>query len=904
MADSRLEEIFGRSINTAKELRQGIIDLQNTIKDLGTNEEALQKRVSDLNYAQEEYNKMINSAKQSTDFAKDSILGMEKEYKNLYNTYKMLNEEQRNSDFGKSMAESLNALSEKLNNTKKDVGNFKDNIGRYTQSTMDAFNQMGISIGALQTPMKLAAGGAKTLGASLKALIANPVGVVIMAIVAAFKALEAIVGQVKNAIDSNEESQMRLKEAMAAFQPIIDGVKNAFDRLAQGVVTVIEWISNAITTIRTAGAAFTDFVGITKGAKDAIEAQTAAYAGLAKAQNDYVKKQREVKAVNAKDSARVEELREQAMETDNATEKLKLLNEAKDIQAQIDERNVALAEENLRILQEESTHTANDATENEKLAEALAAVEQARAGAARNARTLTKAINSVTSATSKNAETLKKEKVELERVLNEMREIEEYGKSEEAKLTAKYQKEKALLEKYHKDTTLLTVQYNNNLDKIQRERDRAQLASLMSSKESFRNALNESISLDSALDGAIKKANDAVTKNAYAKSINDLIIAIFNDTDKIEDVGTEKYKEAIQKLFDEIKIETAEGAQSVSFILSQMLRIDPSTITNRLDWEAVVKNFENEIKVASKDVQASMRNLFDLQSEYDAIYAKMSSPFEKGSFERMDAEAIAEDELLQKKIQIRQLDLENFKGTEEEKLQLKLEVLNLQAEAEERAYQREMELLNLTKERNMNLVTDTQTSLQGLTSLIGGLQTLTEAQSKNDKMDEKEKAKKMKRLENLQKLQTAVAIASVIADTGAGMMSIWRGYADEKIANAKTAAGTGPAAAGTLAALNAKSLTSAILQSVGLAAMGAGQLAAIAGNHISGMASISQGSESGGTSATATPTAIIDSTPYSYTRTLQTAEESEELNKPIYVTVTDIENGLERNRVRIAETTF
>lgn len=58
-------------------------------------------------------------------------------------------------------------------------------------------------------------------------------------------------------------------------------------------------------------------------------------------------------------------------------------------------------------------------------------------------------------------------------------------------------------------------------------------------------------------------------------------------------------------------------------------------------------------------------------------------------------------------------------------------------------------------------------------------------------------------------------------------------------------------------------------------------------------------SAGGATAAAAEAPSIVDSTPYTYSRTLQTEEEEEQLNQPIYVSVTDINNM--QNRVKVVE---
>ena len=254
-----LEQILGKTINSTKELREEIKRLQDELVKTEAGTAQWDATSQKLVAAQERLTSVTRANKVETQAATDSIVGMEKEYKSLYNQYKLLTEEERNSPFGQKMAESLNELSNKLNTSKKEVGNFKDNIGRYTDSAIEAFGQLGISIGGLQGPLKLANGGFKAFN---KTLLANP----IVWIIAALKTIIGVFNKVKDVIAGNEESQMALNEAMSAFQPIIDGVQNAMDKLGQTVVKVIGWDGDAFRKIREIGAAGTDFLGITDGA--------------------------------------------------------------------------------------------------------------------------------------------------------------------------------------------------------------------------------------------------------------------------------------------------------------------------------------------------------------------------------------------------------------------------------------------------------------------------------------------------------------------------------------------------------------------------------------------------------------------------------------------------------------
>lgn len=378
---TRLEEILGKDINSLKELREEIKRLQDSIAGVEPESATFKETVTKLTAAQEQLAAVTRRNKDESTAAKDSIVGLEQQYKALYNTYKMLSEEQRSSPMGKDMAKQLQQIHNNLNDVKMGVGNFKDNIGNYTGSIMAAFTKMGVSIGGLSSPLGIATKGMMGLNAAMKA---NPVGAIIAAVVAFINILKSL----KSAINSNEQSQMRLKEAMAAFQPVVDAVKNAMSKLGEVIVTVVEGLSKAFTWLKSAGAAVTDFLGITKDAQKRVKEQDKTYKDLAKSQNELTKNKREYQKLNSEDKALVESLREQATAAQDNEEKARLLNEAKEAQQRINERNIAQAEEELRLLEIEASLTANDAAMNDKLAAAQARVNEQRAQAAQSIRTI------------------------------------------------------------------------------------------------------------------------------------------------------------------------------------------------------------------------------------------------------------------------------------------------------------------------------------------------------------------------------------------------------------------------------------------------------------------------------------------------------------------------------------
>ena len=867
-----LEQILGKTINSTKELREEIKRLQDELvkTEAGTAQwDATSKK---LVAAQERLTSVTKANKVETQAAADSIAGMEKEYRQLYNQYKLLTEEERNSPFGRQMAASLEELSNKLNTSKKEVGNFKDNIGRYTESAIQAFGQMGISIGGLQGPLKLTNGSLKAFN---QTLMANP----IMWLIAALKVIIGVFNKVKDAIAGNEESQMALNEAMSAFQPIIDGVQNAMDKLGQAVVKVIGWVADAFRKIREIKAAMTDFLGITDGEAERVKEQNKLYQDLAKSKNELTKAQREATKLNASQNAEVRTLLDQAAASTNQKEKLELLNQAKEIQQQITERNIALAEENLRIVQTEASLTSNDATMNDKLAQAEAAVAQARAEGAAKTKEMSAQIASLTKQTDAYAEKLKKEKEQLDELLKT---IDENGKTDLQKLEEKYNTEKALLEKYGKDTTELTKQYESEKTKI-----------VLSE---WRQATDASKQL--LIDAADSEEEVLSIQTEFAK----------REVDTAEDL-INKQKEKNEQLKESGKL-TEEDIKNSWKTIGDTFGMAIDSYEEALTMlDVLKKRYEKSVQeqadLGKKDFM-SQNNSDEIAKEAELLALKVSLMNDETLSEEEKANLIKakEQELWDFKQQNLLNELALTDLTNEEKLALLNEYYSREKEMRDKAAEDAKEAAEKEQEayeKKYDAITNNIDANVGLLDSIGSLSDAIAQNIERTKDDEKTTAKsaekKKKQLMALQKVQLAVSLMAIAGETASGIMSLWKAYAG------KTAANNTLVAPPAIAAANAIDLASTIAQTVGMATMGAANMAAAIGGYVSNVKSIKGGEEGGGAAAVAAP-AQIDTTAYTYTRQLQTEEEEEALNRPIWVSVTDIEQGLNNVKVREEESTF
>ena len=906
---SNLEQILGRNIDSVKSLKTAIKELQDSMVGLDTDSQEYKDTASKLSAAQNALNNTTKAGIEANLAAKDSIVGMQKEYNNLYDAYKKLSDEQRKSDIGKSMAESLNNLSESINNSKKEVGNFTSNIGRYAQGATEAFNQMGISLGALQTPMKLAAGGAKALGASLKALIANPVGAVIMAIVVAFKAFQAIAERVKQAIQGNEETQNRLTEAMSVFRPVLDGISNAFDFLAKLTVKVIEGFSKVAEKV----------MSIIPGMKKAIDS----HKDLAKATNDLTKAERENSVALSQKQSEVETLRAEAAAATDATEKQQLLEEAKAKQMEIDQEYVNMAQEELRIMEEYAAKTANDAEANDKLAAAQKKVNDAIATGQKHQKEYNEQLKSTTNEiktqTSAENDKWEDEKEELKKFNDE---YEDSLKTREQLVNEHYDRLLELAKEHNEDTINIEKARQKELNKIRLEGLSQQRQDADESLNLLEETGDKQLSIALQLEGLEGKKEGALTKiEAIDNMINEIIHglvdeskldrtsmetlnatldAAFEKADEWEKFvnanGFEALGDEYQPLKDavaEVNAEFGLSIRTITGLENAIAALEYKILKLKGEWHNATID-----KETSKDAEAQLEGLIKTVS-YDT-YEGYQAYVKEQNRKALETEKTAIEE-----------QLAVFQGTEQQKLELMQRYYEVVAEMRQQDYEDEKtkqealdELRELQKFRIdgmiESLIDMTDKMASSLSSYKSTRESVIDSEVKAGKISEEEGKRRKDRLLKLEKLERDFAIATIAADAASGIFKIWKGWATET-GEINPASSHGNAI--VLAGLNAASTLSAVAKSASLAATATAQIAAAKGKYIVAENNMIADNGGAGGGVGATP-ALINSTPYEYTRTIQTTEEEERLNAPIFVTVTDIEEGLAHRATVTDESSF
>lgn len=560
MAD--IQEILGRQINSVKELKSAIKELQNSLLLLDEDSKEYKETTTKLVAAQEVLRKTTKAGAQENAEAADSVYGLQKQYRDLYNEYKKLTEAERNSPFGKNMAYELRQLSEQINDTKKGVGDFTANIGHYADDITKAFSSMGISVGALQTPLKLATAGSKGLNDAWKALTKNPW-------LTAITVLIGILAKAAEKIKENKELTERLHNALAVFQPILDAISNAFNLLAEGIVKATEKFANFIAK----------FAG--PKAREAIQNTR----DMAAAQRELNAANREAAEADANEALKgdVSRYKELANLAGTAAEKQDYINKAKEKQLELDNNLVAAAEKAYADF--EKRYSGDDVykplKEQERL---LAEIDLATRNRAENQQKLDDIIKNsakgATTAVKEYTETVDSAKTAAEEIYKR---TVEASKSEVQKLYEKYMTEYALLKEYNQDTTLLTEQFLARMKEI---KDKA-------AEEDIKRAQETQNYLDNMLENSVQTSIEGFeqlreiqtetkltildTLNSITSSLGSMLSAIQNvieadlNSGKITEEQAERKKKALKALqavelavtIAGIAADTASGIMSI-----------------------------------------------------------------------------------------------------------------------------------------------------------------------------------------------------------------------------------------------------------------------------------------------------------------------------------------------------
>ena len=631
----------GYSFSSLKSAKTYIDKLRASLIDIDETSEEYTERVEEIDKVQDKLNKAMKATGDRTKDAEGSYNALSKQMSELKKAFKATNDEaERNA-----LAKQITGINDQLKEMDASIGNYQRNVGNYETAFTKGLSGIAEQVQALGNPLAVAKNGVLALGKAMKALISNPVGAVIMAIVVAIKAL-------KKGFEQSETASNSLKRAFSALQPVMNAISNVFTGFAKIVGSIAE---NAIPALVNGLQKASDWMmnllnklGIVSDEKlesfrKSIEAQKEAVKtiqDLANREIALTERKRKFQVDEAKAEMEVAELKSKAADKDKYTakEREKFLNDAISKERAINNEKLALVQEEYDIMKRRSELTDNDAATNDALAEAEARLYNTkREYYAKEKELLSQKVaagKELSDAEKKRLEELKKTEEEAKKLreeeLGKIDEIQERAelsllsnKDRELKiLEKKYNEEKALLEKYEKDTTKLTEEYekkkqeiinSNGLDKA-KEIDERAVQSLMNGTDRQLDILKKRYEEEKKLLEANGIDTVNLTKEyerqvAEAKAgegegkINEI-----NDNSSLERDIADK---TIQNEFDkkekllQIERERLEGTKS---IYEEMYALDNLS-------EEQKQEYANKLKEIDADLAENSKQMTDIKKE-------------------------------------------------------------------------------------------------------------------------------------------------------------------------------------------------------------------------------------------------------------------------------------------------
>ena len=624
----------GYSFKSLGDAKKYIDRLRASLIDLDETSEEYAERVDEIDKVQDKLNKAMKATGDKTKDAEGSYNALSKQMSELKKAFKATNDEAERQ----TLAKQINGINDQLKEMDASIGNFQRNVGNYETAFTKGLAGIASQVQALGNPLAIAKNGVLALGKAMKALIANPVGAIIMAIVVAVKAL-------KKGFEQSETATNSLKKAFSALQPVMNAINNVFTGFANLVGSIAEKaipaLVNGLMKASDWMMTLLNKIGIVSDEKlesfrKSIEAQKEAVQvtqDLTNREIALTERKRKFQVDEAKTEMEVAELKSKAADKDKYTakEREKFLNDAIAKERAINNEKLALVQEEYDIMKKRSELTDNDAATNDALAAAEANLYNTkREYYAKEKELVAQKIaagQELSAAEKKIAEEAKKLKDEELKKVEEIQNRAELSlmsnKDRELKiLEDKYNKEKALLEKYEKDTTVITAEYeakkqeiinSNGLDKA-KEIDERAIQSLMNGTDRQLDVLKKRYEEEKKLLEANGIDTVNLTKEyerqvAEAKAgegevkINDI-----NDNSSLERDIADK---TIQNEFDkkekllQIERERLEGTKS---IYEELYNLDGLS-------EEQKQEYADKLKEIDADLAENSKQMTDLKKE-------------------------------------------------------------------------------------------------------------------------------------------------------------------------------------------------------------------------------------------------------------------------------------------------
>lgn len=265
-------------------------------------------------------------------------------------------EQQKSTKTGKLLSDQINALNDSVKEQEAAIGDHRRNVGNYTESVVQAFDQAGVGVSGFM--------------GKLKAFFANPWAALVGAIVIAFRALI-------DAFKGSEDRMRELQTAFAPFEGVINTGKQALDAFAKVisdvVVTALGGLSKAVQWVIEKVDAVGKAFGKDLGLSEKVAANAEATKQIAAQEQELIDKKRAWVVEEAQINSQISDLRAKAAEKDkyNTYQRISFMERARDLELKAANTRKQIAQDELNIAK---LYAKDDAEAKDALAAAQANV--------------------------------------------------------------------------------------------------------------------------------------------------------------------------------------------------------------------------------------------------------------------------------------------------------------------------------------------------------------------------------------------------------------------------------------------------------------------------------------------------------------------------------------------------
>lgn len=258
-ADNDLKKIIDERIHSIKDLREAIKEYKDDMAKAKEGTEDWKKAADSLGYAQDKMNKINKAAKGTLDgynkSEKDSINVLKEKIKQLNLERNAMD---MNSKEYKQATADLKVLNDRLREAGTSAGDWRANVGNYTQSITQAFGQLGSAAGGLTGPL-----GA--VNASMLKIATNPIGAVVVALVAAIKLFA-------EGIKSSEQNTNKFNQVLAPLKGMLSVIMEAVQKVTGKILDFALGLQRNEKFINALKTALQGIIAIFNQTKEQVEA--------------------------------------------------------------------------------------------------------------------------------------------------------------------------------------------------------------------------------------------------------------------------------------------------------------------------------------------------------------------------------------------------------------------------------------------------------------------------------------------------------------------------------------------------------------------------------------------------------------------------------------------------------